>query len=270
MAETKLPTHVDHAGYERPLGFIPGDPRRMMAVPPMAASDLIPESEWVEFNEWPDHIKIKDQDGRGACNGHAAATAIETIRHVAGMPHVPISAWYIYAILCQGRDNGSQILAALELTESDGASPEDQVKYGIINPNLLTNEAHKQAARFKVEVGERLTTYQQLGTAIQRRQSINLAVCVGGGFNNLNADGVPQLGRSWCNHAVHVGLGMKRAKDGSWLGLMANSWTTQWGDNGFCWLPLKYLPTASAFEAYTLKAVVDDTADNTRPPILVV
>jgi hypothetical protein len=268
VAEDILPFIHDDLGHKRPLGLIPGDPARMMSVPPMAATDLIPESEWVEFHEWPSEIPIKDQNGFGACNGHAAAMAVETSRYVSGMPHVGISAWYIYAILCNGVDRGSMILDALELTQSDGVAPEDLVKYGIINPNRLTAEAHAAAPRFKVEIGERLTTYQQLGTAIQRRQSINLAVCVGNAFNNLNSDGVPGLGRGYCNHAVHVGLGMKKAKDGSWLGLMANSWTTQWGDNGFCWLPLKYLPTASAFEAYTVRAVVDDTADVTKPPVI--
>jgi hypothetical protein len=264
-----LPNIIDHSGNVRPLGFLPGDPGRMMAVPALAEADLIPEANWVEFHEWPEHIKIKDQNGRGACNGFAAALGTETTRYVAGMPHIPLSGWYVYSILCNGVDRGSMILDALELLQERGCSPEDQVKYGVINPRQLTAEAHKEAPRFKVEIGERLTTYQQLGTAIQRRQSINLAVCVGNAFNNLNSDGVPQLGRSWCNHAVHVGLGMKRAKDGSWLALMANSWTTQWGQNGFCWLPLKYIPTASAFEAYTLRAVVDDTADNTKPPDLI-
>ncbi len=68
MAETTLPIHIDHDGYERPLGFIPGDPARMMAVPNYSdVADLIPESEWDEFDEWPEEVKIKDQNGYGAC-----------------------------------------------------------------------------------------------------------------------------------------------------------------------------------------------------------
>lgn len=263
-----LPSIFDDLGNKRPLGFLAGDPAKMMAVPPMAASDLIPESEWVEFNEFPAEIKRKNQNGKGACNGFAAALGVETARYTAGMPYVELSGWYIYAILCGGVDRGSQILAALDLLGEDGVSPENLVKYGLIQPRQLTDAAHAAAPRFKAEIGERLTTYEQIGTAIQRRQSINLAVAVGNSFNNLNADGVPGFGRI-CNHAVHVGLGMKRARNGEWLGLMTNSWGEQWGQNGMCWLPLKYLPTAAYFEAYTLKAIVDDTADNTRPPDLI-
>jgi len=270
MAETTLPSIKDDFGNIRPLGFIPGDPKRMMAVPPMAASDIIPEDQWVEFDiDTSAVVKVKDQNGRGACNGHAAATAGETSRYVSGMPLVDLSAWYVYAILCNGVDRGSMILDALELMSSDGCAPESFVKYGIINPRQLTPEAHSAAPRYKIEIGNRITNYLELGTAVQRQQSVNLAVCVGNSFNNLNPDGVPGLGRGYCNHAVHVGMGMKRAKDGSWLVKMQNSWTTQWGQNGYCWLPAKYVPTAAAFEGYTIRAMFDDTADNTRPPDLI-
>lgn len=261
-----LPTIDDNLGHMRPLGFLPGDPRRMNAVPPMADADLIPEADWVEYDEWPAEVEIKDQDGRGACNGHAAATGAEMLRWLAGMTYAPLSAWYIYAILCRGVDRGSMILDALDLLMKDGVAPESEVAYGIINPAKLTAKAHERATFNRVELGERLGSYEQLGSAIQRRQPINLAVCVGNQFNNLNGDGVPGLGRGYCNHAVFVGSGMKRAKDGSWLGKMANSWTTAWGLSGFCWLPLKYVPTAAAFEAYTLRAGVDILGDVTRPP----
>lgn len=264
--ETSLPYILDHAGDKRPLGLVPSDPKWMRSVPNYGdTTELIPESEWVEFNEFPAEIKRKNQNGKGACNGFAAALGVETLRYSAGMPYIELSGWYVYSILCNGWDRGSSIGQALDLLQDKGVAPESLVEYGLINPRRLSDEAHKQAPRFKVEVGEMLTTYEQIGTAIQRRQSINLAVAVGNSFNNLNADGVPGFGRI-CNHAVHVGLGMKRARNGEWLGLMTNSWGEQWGQNGFCWLPLKYLPTAAYFEAYTLRSIVDDSADNTRPP----
>jgi hypothetical protein len=264
-----LPSIKDDLGNVRPLGFLPGDPKRMMAIPAPAAGELIPEADWIEFDEWPDPIKIKDQDGKGACNGHAAALGAEVIRWTSGAPHVPLSAWYVYSILCGGIDRGSAILDALDLLQSKGDAPESEVQYGLINPNRLTAQAHTAAAHYKMEIGSRISTPQEIGSAIQRRQVINLAVCVGNSFNNLNGDGVPGLGRGFCNHAVFVGGGMKRDKGGKWLGKMANSWTTAWGLNGFCWLPIDYVPTASAFEAYTLRAPFDDTADITDPPVLI-
>lgn len=260
---------LDDAGNQRPLGFLQGDPARMMAVAPMAAEDLIPESQWVEFDEFPDTIKRKNQNGKGACNGFATALGVETSRYVSGMPHIELSGWYVYSILCNGRDVGSMILDGLSLIEDKGCSPEELVQYGLIDPRRLTSQAHTEAARFKAEIGERLTTYEQLGSAIQRRQSINLAVCVGNSFNNLDAEGVPPLGHGYANHAVHVGLGMKKLRNGEWACLMTNSWGAEWGLDGKCWLPLRRLPQQPAFEAYTLRAVIDDVADNTKPPAII-
>lgn len=269
-AHSILPAVPDHSGYMRPLGFIPGDERRMSAVPAYAdTTELIPEKDWEPFDEWPSVIKIKDQDGRGACNGHAAATTAEMARYVAGMDHVDLSAWYVYAILCNGIDRGSMILDALELLETKGVAPESDVKYGIINPRQLTTTAHTSAARFKIEKGARITTYEELITAVLRRESINLAVCVGNSFNNLDGDGAPGLGSGWCNHAIGVGFGLKRSNSGLWFPKMINSWSEKWGMDGFAYLPGKRIVKAPAFEAYTVKCFVDDTADNTRPPDLI-
>jgi hypothetical protein len=260
--------YIDLAdGTRRHLGFIPAPRARVMAVSPYRdTATLIPEKDWEPFDEWPEQIKIKDQDGKGACNGHAAATSVEVSRYVKGMDHVPISAWYIYAILCNGVDQGSMILDALELCQKDGAAPESLVDYGIINPRKLTAEAHAAAPRYKAEIGASLQSYEEIGTAVMRRQSINLSITVGSGFNNLDSDGVPPLGRGPGNHAVFCGLGLKRRSNGEVLIKMANSWTTQWGLNGFCWLPLKKVVAGSYFESYTLRAIVDDTADTSRPP----
>ncbi len=263
-----LPEILDHEGNPRPLGCLPQtSTRRMMAVPSYRdVATLIPEKEWEPFDEWPVHIKRKDQNGKGACNGFAAALGVMLSRYVSGMDDLELSGWYIYSILCRGIDQGSLILDALELLESKGVAPEADVKYGLINPAQLSAQAHKNAARFKVELGSKITTYEELGTAIVRREPINLAICVADGFNNLDKDGVPPLGRGYCNHAVFVGMGLSRRSNGEVLGNMTNSWNSTWGIDGRCNLPLKKVVQASYFEAYTLRAVFDDTADTSRPP----
>lgn len=265
-----LELHPDQDGYERPLGLLRGDPAMMMAVAPYAAStDLIPESEVEDYDEWPSELEVLDQDGRGACNPHAGIMGEHMVRYTAGMPYIKLSPWFTYARLCRGYDRGSMILDCLKDLEDVGTCTFSAVEYAMINPNRLSKEAYAEAPRFKAEIGARLTTAQELWTAIMRREAINLAVCVGGAFNNLDADGVPPRGAGYCNHAVAVGFGIKRSRSGEILGKMINSWGTRWGQDGFCWLPLKKIVQAPAFEAYTLRAVVDDTADNTRPPDLI-
>jgi hypothetical protein len=101
----QLPTIIDSLGEVRVLGTLPTP--RGISLPMWADSnDILPESDWQEFELVAPEIKIKDQDQRGACNGHAAATSLEIARWIAGYEHVDLSAWLIYADLCGGVDRG--------------------------------------------------------------------------------------------------------------------------------------------------------------------
>lgn len=262
-----LPTIVDpFTGETRRLGSIPSDPRLVAAAPPYTG-EVLPESELREFDDWPSTIKIKDQDGKGACNGHATATACEMARHVEGEPYVPLSAWYVYSILCGGVDRGSNILEAYELIGRDGIAPEDAVSYGLINPRKLTAEAHAAAPRFRMEVGESLTTWRQIVSAVMLRQSLNLAVQVGNRFNSLDSEGVVGVDRGPGNHAVSVGLRLKKSAKHGWLVGMHNSWGTVWGQDGHCYLSEAVIEAVRYFECFSVKAVVEDPSDPDNPPI---
>lgn len=264
--KTNLPSIVDpYTGETRLLGSIPSDPRKVAAVP-LYVGEVLPESELREFDDWPKAVAIKDQDGKGACNGHATATAAELARFVEGMGHVPLSAWWVYSILCNGVDRGSNILDAYELIGKDGVAPESTVDYGIINPRKLTAEAKAAAPRFRVEQGESLKTWRQITSAVMLRQSLNISVCVGRRFNNLDAEGVVGVDRGPGNHAVCVGLGLKKSAKHGWLVKMGNSWSTQWGQDGFCWLSEAVIEAGSYFEAFSVKAIVDDPSDADNLP----
>jgi C1A family cysteine protease len=265
--KSDLPTIVDpFTGETRVLGSLPSDPRLVAAMAPYRG-EVLPESELREFDDFPEHIKIKDQDGFGACNGHAAATAAEMARYVQGMDHVPLSAWYVYAILCNGRDVGSNILDAYKLTSDKGIAPESSVKYGIINPRKLTEDAHEAAPRFRVEMGETYQSWRQIVSAVMLREAMNLSVCVGRNYNNLDEDGVMGVDRGPGNHAIAVGLGLKKTKRWGWVIKNPGSWSTQWGVDGFGWVSEAMIEAGSFFECYSVKAVVDDPSDPENPPL---
>jgi C1A family cysteine protease len=253
-------------GHRRILNLEPSDPKKVARYASAAPPLEIPLSEIQPFNAWPSQIAIKDQDGAGACNGHAAATAMELSRFMQGMPHVPLSAWWVYGKLVKGWDRGSNIMDALELCQADGVAPESEVKYGDYS-GRYTDQAASAAKRFKLKIGRQLKTWEEIVTAVALRRGVNLAVraTMGWQSGNLDADGCPPVGRGPANHAVAVGGAVKKLQNGELAILDPNSWGTRWGQKGFCWLKRAHIESASWFEAYEVVAVSDDPTDPTPP-----
>lgn len=274
-----LPSILDAAGHRRPLGNLPYT-GPAVAGPPLPRA--IPESEWAEFDlvesagvEAP---KVLDQNGYGACNGFAAATALEWARWIAGLEPVPLSPWYVYAILCNGIDRGSSIAEALVLLSQRGTCPAALVPAGTINPRRLAQAAHAEAGRFRIELGARTATFAELMTATQLRKPFNFSVDAGGGmnragdFSQVDEEGVAGVpsGRRVGNHAVVGGLGAKRVRRGRFAGQWAirgqNSWGPRVQDGGRFWFVADHVEGQDWFDAYTVSAAAIDPSDPTNPP----
>jgi hypothetical protein len=166
--------------------------------------DLL-DSELEEFDlrENPDYpVKVKDQDGRGACNGHSAASGFEDAWYISGQPYKPMSAWSVYAPLCNGWDVGSSIAEALQLLEDKGIAEEAYVPYGTIDPNQLSSEALANRSRYRIEIGGRITSFRDMLVAAHLRLPFNFSVPVNSNFNTLDDEGVPNNRPGPHNHAV--------------------------------------------------------------------
>lgn len=251
----------------RALGNFPAPSGRMLAT--LGSLPDVPRSQWVEFDlttapNYP--VKIKDQGQRGACNGHAAASSLEIARWIADQPYHGLSAWLVYAILCNGWDRGSSIADALELLEKTGTCEESLVPWGEINPARISATARQDAGRFRIEIGYKLESFQDLCVAAQLRQPFNFSVPVNGNFNTLDSFGRPCNHAGSHNHAVTGGMGMKKTATGEWLVKMQNSWGTGWGQGGYCWIGEKNIQ-GWGFDAYSVVATVVDPLN--LPPKLV-
>ena len=263
-----LPVHIDTTGHIRPLGNHP-TPEGRKIKRKVGALDLLPESEWVEFDE-PDSGPVLDQNGYGACNGFAATDSLIDARYVAGLPYVALSPWYVYGTLCGGWDTGSTIDDALRHLRDVGTCQDSLVPYGTINPKRFTSEAHADAGRFRIEVGglldDEANRFAAIMTCVQRRKPCNFSVHAGMSFGSLDADGCPPAWPGMANHAVRTARGAKRCKDGQWAFKMKNSWSSQWGLSGYCWIKAANLTRQAGFSAYYVEAVTPDLTDNNQPP----
>jgi hypothetical protein len=268
MSAKTLPEILDPVGNLRPLGNKPPPKGFLLpSAPPLA---VMPEPQWEAFDlrESYSFIKVCDQNGRGACNGFAAVKSLEWARAIAGEAHVDLSAWYVYAILCGGVDRGSSIEEALDHLARKGCPPDSEVAYGVINPGRLSDAAHKQAPRFRIEIGAPIRSFAELMTAAQLRKPCNVSVCAGSRFNRLDANGVCGVDGGWGNHAVTGALGAKRLPSGKWAILYQNSWNTTYGDEGFMWCTEEHT-RHQYFAAYAVGAISADPDDPDRPPVAI-
>lgn len=268
-----LPTIFDPFTDEvRVLGTIPSPKRLVNAVPTWSAAagnELIPESEWKDhvFDEWPAPIGILDQDGKGACNPHAGVLGLMIDRYNSGQRHVDLSPWKVYAALCGGRDVGSNILECLDYLTNTGTCTTGEFPYGVIDPRKIDAGDQATSRRFRIERGRRLETFEEIVTNVILRRPINFSLCVGARFNNIDAEGVPGVGRGPGNHAVTAYGGLKISKKWGALFKMPNSWSRAWGVDGFCWIARAHVEGGSWFEAYEITASLVDPEDPNTPPI---
>ena len=210
---------------------------------------------------WP--VKVRDQGEFGACNGHAAVTSLEAARWLGGYDHFDLSPWFVYAILCNGVDQGSYIAEAVDLLGKVGACRNELVPFGTIKPGKLTEAAYDDAQRFRVEISlGKCRSFRDMVIATALRYPFNFSVSVNTNFNTLDAEGVPGNRAGQHNHAVTGGLGLKWSdKHKSFLFKAQNSWSPAWGDKGYFWAAPKTVAGTWA-DSYFIQAVKVLDAEN--------
>lgn len=263
-----LARFVDHLGEPRVLGCRPAPPGLYFAGPPIPAADLIAETDWSEVGDrYYAGMPVYDQDGKGACCPFSCVEAAEDARAMAGYEHVPLSPWYLYGLLAGGRDSGSNPGQALQRLLTKGVCRDALVPYAQFDPSTFSDQAHADAANFRVELGHVLTTRQALVTAILRREPCVITMCVGASYDDLDADGCVRVGPLWDNHALSTDGRLKRTRDGRWAAGFRNHWTAKWGDGGFAFVRLDDLFRNNSASSFTICAPKANATDNPPAPV---
>ncbi len=266
-AHEHLPIYIDHNGFARPLGNFPTPAStRLTFTSPIDQIDVGAIEEF-EYDIAALGFAIKDQNGKGACNGFAADESLEIAMLIKNPSlYVKLSPWFIYSILCNGIDRGSNIGDALDLLSKTGTCLDTSVPYGTINPRSLSAAARAEAARFKIDVGGQLANFADMVKATQLRRPFNFSIRVGPGFDQLDADGCPRVSAGMGNHAVTGGLGLKIGKDGKPRIKWANHWTAQWGDKGYAYVGEEHIAHQPGYEGYDVIVPSADPQEPDRPP----
>lgn len=217
---------------------------------------------------------VKDQDGRGACQGYASAACVEKIRDLGGQDFIPLSGDFAYSLVNGGRDQGSQLINGFKAAIDYGYCPEDTP--GLVRweyrKSRMPQQTFEAAKRFRGFEGFVCENEQEFASALAHGCIGVVAVHVAGNYSRLDANGVSRGGNGVGNHAVCVDDVVWDARLGKLKYDSPNSWKTNWGDNGRCYylFDQHFQRTIKTHKFYVFPAASVDPEGNNPPPLRIV
>ncbi len=217
-----------------------------------------------------DESFVKDQKSHGSCNGFAAAAALTKARVRRRLPRVDLSGAFVYSLINNGSDDGSDLESGMGELETSGSCSDTLVTWDMIYPRQQPAAAKAEALRYRMLPGERfhVTSEAELFSALYEGFPVVFAVDVDDSFMRLDSDGVAGSGRGQGNHSVH-GDGYYARANGELVADGVNSWNTSYGNRGRMGLTWAkhFARTAKYHYFYPIRSTIDDP-HGTNPPAI--
>jgi len=246
------------------LGLIPSPPDERdyllsSFLPPLKVD--LPE-EWLYWQTW--QTPVKYQAGLGSCVGFAVSGQKESFDHKEfGVP-VDLSEQFLYGkckeIDGMPNEEGTFIRAAMKVLKDYGVCEETYLPYeGRYPPSHTPKEGYlKNAIQYKIlsyaAVG---ITREEMKIALFQNGPVTTGIKVYDNFMEIPSNGIAQYpsGTYHGGHAILV-LGYNS------IGLICkNSWSTRWGNQGYCTIPWHVWESINMGEAWSIVDVI-----NTKKP----
>jgi hypothetical protein len=272
----QLPYVVDDRGIPRVLAVLRPRPNFGSLPRWRDHQPVIPRSDWGAV-DWAAAfpVAVRDQGQHGSCVGHGSVSAFDRAWIMAGHAPKQFSSCYIYGKINGGRDQGAIVSDAADLLVKVGTCLESTVPEGQVYERTFPPGADVEAARFRAADAYHVGTPDEVGSAILCGYDVVHGIWVGDYYSQLDAGGVPPVGGNGGHCQESCGLVRIAAGRyaGQWGFKTQNSWSTQWGDDGFCVLTDDHLTwNQQAFgglDAFAIRAVADDPTDPANPPIAI-
>jgi hypothetical protein len=262
------------AGEERKLGLTEESTATVMASyaasGPMFSKqeidEAITDSFWIKAADVFGDVWIKDQNGRGACAGYAAASALERARARRGLTYVELSGDGIYAAVNRGVDQGSGLENNMVWLRDNGIPPAELVPRHEYRKSRIPAKAYEEAKRFKGIECYAIRSEIELASALTAGFPVVIACHAGNG--GRSPDGLIDWTNGVGNHSVVCDD--IRLRNGVWEYQIANSWGLRWGERGRGWLRwANHLSNPVRHHMfYAIRSTIDDTkGDNPPEPL---
>ena len=209
---------------------------------------------------------IRNQEDRGACNGFAAAQALQRALWLAGEEKTILSGEFLYSQMNGGRDVGSMLDDGMDLLLSTGAPPYKDRHRRKFRPSDFTAEDFRDAANYKAFEIYGVDTELELAEGLAKGFVGVVAVHANNNFMRLDSNGIAGGANGPGNHAV--GVDDVTIKNGELCFDMFNSWSTNYGDNGRAYLTWKkhFTQTSRNHYFYLIRATKANKSDDSPEP----
>lgn len=226
---------------------------------------------------------VRAQGGIGSCTAFGATQLVDFIRRKNKLKNWLPSPLFTYYATRKAEntieeDSGATIREAVKSTAKDGVAMERYWPYDIKkfkeNPPeevWINAEKHQTLEYLRINDFDKSEFLGCLNNGYPFIFGLNLYTS----FNSFQTvlGGVvptPDLEKEKCIGAhCMMAVGWKKmeqdGKEKEFL-IVQNSWGTDWGDQGFCYIPLEYIMTNESFDFWTIK-LTEECAEDTEDPI---
>jgi C1A family cysteine protease len=197
----------------------------------------------------PDDLPIEDQLKLRSCASFAAGAALRFDRKKQGLDDFVMSHLFEYynsrAKREKNVDSGASIRDAIKASALYGICPESEWPY-----NIAKFGSRPPAKCYTDALQDRAVKYQRVAQNLAQLKSclaLGLPIVIGFTvYDSFESNDVANTGyvplpkhneQVLGGHAVLV-VGYR---DSDLKFIVRNSWSTQWGDNGYCYMPYAYL-----------------------------
>lgn len=205
---------------------------------------------------------VLDQGQVGDCTANAGIESLRAARVAVGASPIDFSRYYLYA---RTRKN----IAGGSLDEDSGATVTDMVlsmmHFGVCPEGNWPaskgwqadpdSEADTEAAFHKAIKCYALNTVEWVKACLSFGRPVVFGVMLPASFENIGPDGrmpLPVTGEAFLGGHCMIAIGYRKRVDGLVDFLVQNSWSTDWGMDGRCWMPQEYFETFLAEDMWTV------------------
>lgn len=201
----------------------------------------------VDLREWD--TLIEDQQWLGSCSSTALTSAYELMVKISNPDkYVELSDLFIYynARVKEGsvdKDNGIYIRSGLEVMKEYGVCEESLWPFDLEKwDDKPSNEAYENAKKRTISNYKKLTSIYYITEVLNDNKPIVFGIEIYDSFmeldESINTVSFPsRKEKSRGGHAMCM-MGYDLSKR---LFLAKNSFGTDWGMNGYCWVPFDYI-----------------------------